>query len=399
MFEDFRKAMSLYNINSAAGEVFSRQSKIVSDHLFKNSPSYHRGMIYDWDLNPIEEVDFKLEKVKHHTAEGKETEFYVQFTTDFHPEHEYKDLYYKPDGRERFGFYLDVYDDDKDKIEKWLIVNKDDRQLARYNAFKCNWIFEWTHQGQYYSCLGCVRDAVDNSFNGWSNEKLGGSSVSGVLSLIVPVTRETMTILMGQRFVISDNLYNPQTFEVKQIKDTSPLGIMRAYMEQREFNAHKDYFGIVNQAKGIHFNFDLPLADLPEGFGGPYHGICDCIDTDVHELKPDFSNSTLVLSTSASRLYVNGSKATVTLSSESAEQEGSFIHSFEDFRFRYFLNDQEYDEEELAPYLDIQKAAPTLTLQAVDNTLIGYVLSIKAEALDEEEVVAESNEIVLEVVL
>ena len=270
MFEDFRKAMSLHNINSAPGEVFSRQSKVISDALFKNNPGYHRGMIYDWDLNPIEEVDFRLEKVKHHTAEGKETEFYVQFTTDFHPEYQYRDLYYKPDGRERYGFYIDVYDSDKDKIEKWLIVNKDERQLARYNAFKCNWVFEWIYKGEYHSCLGCVRDAVDNSFNGWSNEKLGGSSVSGVLSLIVPVTRETMTILMGQRFVISDNLYNPQTFEVKQIKDTSPLGVMRAYMEQREFNEHKDYFGIINQAKGISFNFDLPLEDLPEGFGGPY---------------------------------------------------------------------------------------------------------------------------------
>ena len=399
MFEEFRKAMALHNINSAPGEVFAKQSKVLSDHLFKNNPGYHRGMIYDWDLNPIEEVDFRLEKVKHHTAEGKETEFYVQFTTDFHPEYQYRDLYYKPDGRERFGFYIDVYDADKDKTEKWLIVNKDERPLARYNAFKCNWVFEWIYKGVYHSCLGCVRDAVDNSFNGWSNEKLGGSSVSGVLSLIVPVTRETMTILMGQRFIISDNLYNPQTFEVKQIKDTSPLGVMRAYMEQREFNEHKDFFGIINEAKGIRFNFDLPLADLPEGFGGPYHGICDCIDSDDHEVNPDYSNSDLVFTTQASRLYVSGSPATLTLSSLDKDQQGDFIRSFDDFEFTYTLNNIPYEEADLEGYLAIDKMAPTLTLQAIDEALVGYLLGIKVLVKEDEEIVNESNEIVLEVML
>lgn len=399
MYDDFRKVMGLHNINNAPGEVFSKQSKVISDHLFANSPFYHKGWIYDWDLNPIEEVEFKLEKVKHHTAEGKETEFYIQFHTDFHPEHLYKDLYFKQDGRERFGFYIDVYDIDKDITEKWLIINKDDRQLARYNAFKCNWCFEWIYQGQYHNCIGCVRDAADTSFDGWSQEKLGGSSVSGVLSLIVPVTRETMTILAGQRFIISDNLNKPSTYEVKQIKDTSPLGVMRCYMEVTEYDRHTDYFGIINEAKGIQFNFDLPLEDLPEGYGNQYHAICDCIDSNEHLNVPDFSATSLALLSHATKLYVNGSKAKINLAQEVDGEQVGPLESFDDFTFVYSLNNEEVDQEELEQYLSIEPAAPDLVLQVLDETLVGYVLSIKVQKIVDEEVVLESNEIPLEIVL
>ena len=117
-------------------------------------------------------------------------------------------------------------------------------------------------------------------------------------------------------------------------------------------------------------------------------------------IAPDYSNSTLVFSTQASRLYVNGAKATLTLSSESADQEGDFIRSFDDFDLIFTLNNIVYSEEDLEGYLLIDKMAPALTLQAVDNALVGYLLGIKAQVKDEKgELLNESNEVVLEVML
>lgn len=275
----FKRKMAMYTDHHSPGEVFVNHTRQVSDFNFRNDPNYRRGMLYDWDLKPITEIDFKIDKSKNLFAEGQEVEYYIQFPSGFHPEFQYRDRYFKKDGRERFGFYLDVPNNNTGKIEKWLIVNKDViNDLSRYNAFKCNWCSEWLDKdGHYHAVLSCLREATDATFSNAGKDKVGGTTVDGEISLIMPSNRKTYTILFNQRFLISDNPDNPQAYEVTKIKDTSPLGIMRVYMKQCEYNAHTDYYGEVNKEKYVTFKFPIPLPDLPDGYGNSYHAIADCV--------------------------------------------------------------------------------------------------------------------------
>lgn len=301
--------MELHTSHASTGEVMVGRSNHIMARTFKNDQNYHYGMLYDWSLNEIKNVDFKLEKKRDRTAEGEDNEYYVQFLPYFFPEHEYKDLHFKQDGKERFGFYLDAEDRDKGIVEKYLIVNKDYRvAFDRYNSFKCNWLFEWVDdENKYHACLGCLREARDGSFvNAGSDVKLGGSQVDGELSFLLPFNEETQTIRLKHRFLVGDNMDRPQVYEVRKIKDYAPLGVIRVYCKQKPYNEHTDYFGAINEEKNIKFKFKLPIPDLPELFGGRYHAICNCIVENKEPFLRGEDDQRFSLACDANKLYING---------------------------------------------------------------------------------------------
>ena len=369
--------MGLHTVHNSAGEVFTERVDTLSDKLFKNDPQYRYGMLYDWNLNPIQNVDFKLQKYKSRSAEGQEVEYYVQFPSGFQPEHLFKDLYYKKDGRERFGFYIDVEDKNRGITELWMIVNKDTRNsFDRYNVLRCNWCFEWMDEkGNYRKSIGCLRDASDSTFSNSRTDSLGDSTITGEISAILPLTQETMTILVNQRFIISDNLYNPQTFSVVKINDTNPLGIMRAYMKADSHNAHTDYIGNVNEETSYEFTFDLPLDDLPPQYGGPYHAICNCVKQ--RKEVPQYSSDRIhcELACESQKIYINGSPVRINILSAAPEFEDLYSR-FKESAWQICIGDEIIDPSAYPVWFKAVIDDEGISLQAINRTLSGETISV-----------------------
>lgn len=370
MDELFKKRMGLLSETNTVSETLVNRTNQIDDKLFTHDQDYRVGTLYDWSMEVLEEnVDFKFQKIRTHTAEGVEVEYGIQFRSNYNPESLYKDSFYRKDGKERVGFYLDVYDYSKKKYDKWLIVGKDDRvAFDRYNAFKCNWCAEWVRDGKYYNCLSCVRDASDAKFNTSGNDKLGGNSVDGNVSLVLPSNEATSKIKLGDRFMISDNLFSPQCFKVMKIKDTSPLGIVRIYMEQDVFNEHTDFGGIVNTSKS-EFLFPIPIDDLPDGFGNEYHRICDCVEQKIEEdLVPDY----LTIQCDEKFIYYKGQPIRVNV----------FGADDKEITWHYYLDNVEYPKEELIDYLDIHEEKDCVLIKCISSDIVKYVLQISVK--DEE---------------
>lgn len=368
MFDLFDKRMSRITPTGGIGTRMVQKMDVVADKLFYNDQNFRRGMLYDWSMNEIEEVDFKIEKIKTYHAEGNEIEYMIQFRPNFNIEHLFKDLFAREDKRERYGFYIDVYDFGKEKYEKWLIVGKDDRvAFDRYNVLKCNWYFEWIYKGEYHKCLGCVREATDNSFRtSTKTDKLGGTTVQGEYSIIYPFNENTMTILLGQKFIISDNVLNPQVFEVTKIKDTIPFGVVRCFLKEQVFNPHTDIFGIVNDMPSSQFVFDLPIEDLPEEYGGKYHMLCDALKHKNRE--PQDQTNICELECSESVIYVGRNPVKI---------KASFIEDGQDYyTWRYQVDGANFGIDELKEYFEIKEEQDTVTIKAINDAMVNYQVSV-----------------------
>lgn len=382
--ELFKKRMSLLSATNTVSETLVNRTNQIDDKLFTHDQDYRFGNLYDWDMNLLEEnVDFKFQKIRTHTAEGVEVEYGIQFRADYNPEYLYKDRFYRNDGKERVGFYLDVYDYSKKKYDRWLIVGKDDRvAFDRYNAFKCNWFAEWVQGHEYFSCLGCVRDASDAKFNTSGNDKLGGNTVEGNISLVFPSNQRTANIKLGQRFMLSDSLNNPQCFKVMKIKDTSPLGVMRLYMEQDVYNEHTDFGGKLNDSKHK-FVFPTPILDLPEDYGGVYHRICDCIEQKISE--GETASTTPTIHCDEKFVYYKGQPVRVEVSG--ADNDSITWH--------YYLDGVEYSKEDLKDCLDIQEDNNCALIKCIDSSIVKYFLQVSIKDEEENEYKTERMEIKL----
>lgn len=368
MSDIFTKRMGNVMKHGSLGAKLVEDSNVLENRFFDTDANFRKGMLYDWNMNELEEVEFKFEKVKTYSAEGLSVEYMIHFRPNYNPEFKFKDRYYKNDGRERFGFYIDVLDRSKGVSEKWLIVGKDDRvAFDRYNALKCDWCFEWISDGKYYNAIGCVRSAQDGSVNNLTEDDLGGTSVNDELSIFLPSNINVSTITLGTRFIISDNINNPWAYETIRIKDTTPLGTTKVYLKQCLFNTHRDFAGIINDHQEHDFYFDLPLDDLPQDYGGKYHMICDCIKSKglpiITEPIEDYK-----LSCDSKYLYVNGQYATVTVVSSS---DDTSYHSW-----IIFVDGEEYEVSTLTDYFDIKYDEKTLSIKCINDVMVGYIVKI-----------------------
>lgn len=359
----FKKRMGLYG--SCLGDKQRMDANLTEIATFRNDVNYRCGMIYDWDLQPIEMIDFKFEKVNTYSYEKKAVEYMVRFRPDFHPEFDYKDRHFRKDGKERLGFYLDVYDYTKNKFDKWLIVGKDDRVLFdRYLALKCNWFFEWIQDGKYRRTLGVIRDAADSTFNSTNSDTIGGTVISGSTSFVLPYNIDTSKINVGKTFVISDNIELPQVFKVNQIKDAINPGVIRFYAKEALFNKHRDYVGTVNDTE-INFRFETPIPDLPAEFGGSLHMLCDALYEAIPE-DPMLPADEIELITEAKgSLYVMGSAVEIECNVPVSQ-------------WVICVDDEEYDPEDLIEYFIISEDEKSFTIQAINKVMVNYIVTISA---------------------
>ena len=106
MSELFNKRMNMLLQSGSLGGKLLEDSDILDDRNFSNDSNFKVGMLYDWDMNELEEVEFKFEKIKTWTADGSAVEYMIRFRPNYNPEYKFKDSYYRNDGKERFGFYI-----------------------------------------------------------------------------------------------------------------------------------------------------------------------------------------------------------------------------------------------------------------------------------------------------
>lgn len=368
MSDLFNKRMNVILNSGSLGGKLLEDSDIIDDRNFSTDPNYKKGMLYDWDMNELEEVEFKFEKTKSWSAGNTSVEYMIRFKPNYNPEHKFKDLYYKNDGRERFGFYIDIFDVPKNKYEKWLIIGKDDRVgFDRYNAFKCDWCFEWINNGKYHNCLGCIRDAKDGSMNNPTDDGLGGTLLNDEISIIVPTNKNVASIMFGTRFMIGDSIYRPQVYEAVKILDTSPIGTTEIFLKQRLYNSHTDVYGIINNMTNYDFCFDLPIDDLPSDFGGKYHMICDCVKSKDFTIESP-ADISWKLYCNAKYLYVNGQTVNIKAVPSSETTNSCAWH--------VFIDGQEYGVNTLTDYFDIKFDDKNLYIKAINKIMEKYVVKV-----------------------
>lgn len=361
----FEKRMRLLTDNGSFGGKLVSDSNIIEDKLFENDRNFHRGILYDWNMDPLDTVDFKLEKIKTYTTGGTEVEYVIRFRPNYNPEEKFKYLHRKQDGRERFGFYIDVTDNSKNIIEKWLITGKDDRvAFDRYSVLRCNWCFEWVLDNKYYNCVGCVRDINRSASD--NNDSLGGTSVDGDMAILMPSNDKVVAISLGTRFMITDSPFRPQVFEVVKVVDFSPLGITTLYLKQCLYNAHTDFCGDINLQDDYKFCFDLPIEDLPEAYGGQYHMLCDCVVDKGNQDIPNGCNS-VELKCEERYLYVNGASVEVEAVSKNPRVK---------YTWRIYVDGVEYQIKDLSDYFDITCNDNLFTIKAISKVMAKYVVRI-----------------------
>lgn len=381
-FEQMKKIYPS-GFSSTMGQQIKKMSNMVFDNTFSNNTTYRKGMIYDQNMNELQEMEFKFIKTKTFTVDKDLVEYWVQFKTEINPEIMFDK---SEDQRHRMGYYIDVWDDNTKEINKWLIVSKDQSEFDRYLVLECNWLFEWLdHDRVYHKCLGCLRN--QNSYNSgiWSSDF--STQVEDQMKFIVPANDETKTIDYNIRFMLSDNDLIPKTYEISKVLDTFPIGTIQCTLAQTLYNKHTDFCGK---------DFDY--------FGdNSIHRVCDFYQSSI---KPDKDTSTgevpqitnWKLYGSNEELYVYGYPQVITaipekettlkikwklfidnedvISKLDSDYTGDITETFIDNYLKY--KNGEAESYYLQDYFDINldEENNTFTIAAINKDMSNYIIKI-----------------------
>lgn len=381
-FEDMKKRYPS-GFAGTLGQQIKEMSNMVFDETFSNNTTYRKGMIYDKNMNELEEMEFKFIKTKTFTVDKDLVEYWVQFKTGINPEIMFDK---SEDQRHRMGYYIDVWDDNSKEIKKWLIVSKDQSEFDRYLVLECNWLFEWLdHDRVYHKCLGCLRN--QNSYNSgiWASDF--STQVEDQMKFIVPANDETKTIDYNIRFMLSDNDLIPKTYEISKVLDTFPIGTIQCTLAQTLYNKHTDFCGK---------DFDY--------FGdNSIHRVCDFYQSSI---KPDKDISTgevpqttnWKLFGSNEELYVYGYPQVITaipekettlkvkwklfidnedvISKLDNDYTDDMTETFIDNYLKY--KNGEAESYYLQDYFDINldEENNTFTIAAINNDMVNYITKI-----------------------
>jgi len=368
-----------YNLASR----FISNANIIENATFTNDPNWHVGMLYNQMLEPLREVDFKLQKNKSYDPSQDVVDYQIQFRPGFHPEQEFK----YSDGRERTGFYIDVADpEDRSHVCKWLIYGKDERHsLDRYVALQCNWEFEWvisddpkSYTKTYYHTLGVLRDSSNENSTVWRDTLT--ETMSQQIYFVVPTTDVTRTIDYNTRFMLSDNPLHPRTFDVTKIFDTAPFGITKFVLSQCMREPHRDFNGSSEELKKYNSYVDASLIPtFDDLYGGDYHQICDILRDNIQDSTDNFKkdeskntdiNSEWKLSKVGDKIYVNAQPVIIKATNTNKDAASPEWHLYIDGEEYTFKNG------ELKEYFDIKLNSNTLSIRAINYVMAGYVLKV-----------------------
>lgn len=224
---------------------------------------------------------------------------------------------------------------------------------------------------------------------------------------IVPMNQDTMTIDYNIRFMISDNILYPKTYEVTKVMDTFPLGSVKVILKQDHYNSHTDLCGIDFDHKYFDDDKSHMICDfykseiIPCNCNNELHDMCDH-EQSKFELKEEFKNKNLgkddlwKLSEVNEYLYVNGQPQVIKAISNSLNQcewkifidneeviskldssySGDSTETFINNLNRYIngLSNSYYLQDYFDIYID--NNLNTFTIAAINKNMANYILKI-----------------------
>lgn len=147
MLDRFRMRMERIGQNQSSA--YLRNADVAINETFTRDPAYRRVVITHMPSGiDHKSYDAKFSIHTRRSISGDYEDYYLSF---------------RPHVRVPIGAYADIPDDDG-KLQRWLIVLKDDRpQFPMYYVLKCNWTLKWVIGDKIYKVLGCLRN--QNSYN------------------------------------------------------------------------------------------------------------------------------------------------------------------------------------------------------------------------------------------
>ena len=121
------------------------------------------------------------------------------------------------------------------------------------------------------------------------------------------------------------------------------------------------------------FVFDTPVDDLPDGFGGKYHMICNAVKSvDLSELDVNTGVEDVVdwaLSKPNKYLYINGHPETIIATPSRSNSNLAC-------EWHILLDGGEYTVNELSAYFDINIDGNTFIIKAINKVMANYILTV-----------------------
>ena len=249
---------------NVAGRARKMQSDVIMKETWwqdiQSQISYAYDMFHDVgdehfvlnDLHPEDDPNKVAVPIKfiRHTSQTYSKDpvtYWLQLQPGQEDVVDYFDEMYRKKYRNRHpvGLYWDIMDE-SGKYNKWLCVNvanADQNQFPTYELLRCDYLFQWIHNGKKYECPGVLQS--QNSYNSglWLDYRF--QSVQDQQKFAVPLNSTTETLFYNHRMLIDSNLYNldaePRAWLISKINRVSPDGITRITLAQDTFNQHQDY--------------------------------------------------------------------------------------------------------------------------------------------------------------
>lgn len=330
-------------------------SNAILDKTFENGGGYQRSKLYNQDGTFLQDIDIRFQRHSTYSIVlGNQTDYWIQFRPDFFPEiiypydiqHDTKDV---NSNWEHYGFYVDVKNRNG-SIDKYLIIGKEDRDKSiRYDALKCNWFFQWKDSNnKLHKVLGVLRNKQVSD-----NVKASGyvPVIQGGLSIYLPYNTETSTITYNTRFILSADMDVPKVYEVTNLYNTFPMGVLKLSVSQVLSNNRDD--GNTGIA-GNNFKEEDISSSTTKG---------------IYEAE---------LSCRSPKIVYKGSPCVITYKITKDNEEIN-----ERPIWKYYLDDtetpQEISEEELTEYLDITYTDNQVKIsypRAKSSDFVGYILIV-----------------------
>lgn len=326
------------------GQYMRKQSDLLMDRSFSRDVGYKICKLYDRNMNLLEDkVEVKFQFAQKYTLHKDQVEYLLQFRPGYFPEKKYKDT----DNIERFGFYIEIPDDESGENEFWLIVGRNDTvSFKRYNILKCNWTIKYRIGDKIYSTLSVLRSRNNYNSGVWSDGF--ATTVENQIQFLVPTNSHTNLIDYDLRFMISDNPIHPIVYEVTKVEDCLPFGTKKITLKQTLYDPEMD-----NIADKI---CDYNTLIIPE---------------DVELSNPNTLE--IICSGASHSLSIGGNARTLTVLYNNEPIDGSLVN------WRFNFQNVDYSLDTISEVFNVTADNNVLKISVPDNRkLAGNILLVEA---------------------
>jgi len=326
------------------GQHMRYQSNLIMDKTFSRDAGYKVCNLYDCNMHLLEkDIEVKFQFAQKYTLNKDQVEYYIQFRPGYFPEKKYR----QADNVERFGFYIEIPDDESGENDFWLIVSRNDSiSFKRYNILKCNWTIKYRVKDTIYSVLSVLRSRNNYNSGVWSDGF--ATTVENQIQFLAPTNDYTNLIDYDLRFMISDNPIHPIVYEVTKVEDCLPFGTKKITLKQTLYDPEMD-----NTPDKI---CDYNTLIIPED-------VKTSLPTKL-ELKYNGTSPTLKL---------GGSARTITAF---YQDDSTFIPEVE---WKFIFLDSTYSTDSVSQLFNVDVDKNMIKISAPDNKLLANnILTIEA---------------------